>query len=614
MMKCGSLVINTALLPCKAYYFLSLAALASLMPYLPLYMQHIGLNASESAIIYGSMPFITFFVKPLWCMLADKFQKHKLLLILVSVFCAVFSSMCLLVPHVPAVKGPVRVYLLANNSNVTVSKCQWYKSNYETHIEEGYCLQSNEDDNYLHLVNICSLSCEKKDNDTGTIKLCIQRTAYCQDYENFDRLQMQNVSLHLIGENDTQSTLATPAKKCHQYLVDSFEVNSSEFDRIQVKHPLAMECNLACKENTSQERQNVNNRGLTFGLFFLLYLLSQIFQSVTLPLADAMSLSILTEKHRTSWGRTRVFGTLGYALFAVISGLFMDSFTQQKSVSNFYAAFILSGSLSIVSAVSGYFIDIPKDIQCARMMKNLSLLFKDAEICIFLIIIFIFGVFMGVLQTFLFWYLGELCSPKVLMGLTLVVECVSESPMLYFSGWIINKIGHRPILFITLGVYALRFGAYSFLTNPWYVFLIEPTHAITYGLLFAAATEYTDIIAPPGMSATLQGLVGGLHWSLGFGIGSLTAGQIYNKYGGVIMFRSFAISAIVVLLIAWPLEHFVLRARKKFVVEPQKHTEKEDPTQVQQGTNADEKNTVNSVDQVSDDQVNIMVDKHHPSS
>ncbi|XP_013380200.1 major facilitator superfamily domain-containing protein 6 [Lingula anatina] len=595
-MKCRPVKINTPLLPCKLYYFFFLAAMASLVPYLPLYMQHIGLSASESAIVYGSMPFISFFIKPLWCMLADKFHKHKLVLILTSVVGAVFGLMCLLVPQVSAGQEPVRVYLFANNSNVIVSKCQLYELDFNTPTEEDKCPQSNKDGNYLHFISDCSLTCTISDNNTEAAKLCFQRTAYCQDYENFESLQMQNVSLQLIAENVTQAQLdLTPAMKCPQYLIDSFEVNSSQFDSVQVKDPLALKCDLACKESTPQKRQKVNDKGLTFGLFFLLYLLSQMFQAVCLPLADAMSLSILTEKHRTSWGRTRVFGTLGWAMFAVISGLFMDSFTQQTSEPNFYAAFILSGSLSMLAAVSGYFMNIPKDIHCTQMMQNLSLLIKDAEICIFLIIMFIFGMHGGALHTFLFWYLGELCSPKVLMGLTLVVNCAAESPMLYFSGWIINKIGHKAILFITMGVYAIRLGAYSFLTNPWYVFLIEPTHAVTYGLLFAAATEYTDIIAPPGMSATLQGLVGGLHWSLGYGIGSLIAGQIYNKYGGVIMFRSFAISALVALIIVWPLEHFVLH--KKHHSEPQKDTGKKDPAELQLRDNANEKITANSDDQ-----------------
>lgn len=61
----------------------------------------------------------------------------------------------------------------------------------------------------------------------------------------------------------------------------------------------------------------------------------------------------------------------------------------------------------------------------------------------------------------------------------------------------------------------IRLLGYSLLINPWFVLIIEPLHSITFGLMWASAANYANILAPPGMQATVQGLVGGIHFGIG---------------------------------------------------------------------------------------------------
>ena len=87
--------------------------------------------------------------------------------------------------------------------------------------------------------------------------------------------------------------------------------------------------------------------------------------------------------------------------------------------------------------------------------------------------------------------------------------------MLWMSGTIIHKIGVVGVLYLTLICYALRLFVYSMLTNPWFILFVEPTNGVTAGLIYAVATSHATDIAPPGMSATVQGLVGGLQFGIG---------------------------------------------------------------------------------------------------
>ncbi|XP_055348795.1 major facilitator superfamily domain-containing protein 6-like [Paramacrobiotus metropolitanus] len=62
------------LLSLKTLYFFQLGAQSCLVPYVPLYIKHLGLNASENGIIFGSLPFVSMLAKPVTGALSDKFK------------------------------------------------------------------------------------------------------------------------------------------------------------------------------------------------------------------------------------------------------------------------------------------------------------------------------------------------------------------------------------------------------------------------------------------------------------------------------------------------------------------------------------------------------------
>lgn len=78
-------------------------------------------------------------------------------------------------------------------------------------------------------------------------------------------------------------------------------------------------------------------------------------------------------------------------------------------------------------------------------------------------------------------------------------------------GKIIEKIGYEHCLSLSFAFYALRLGLISMATNPWWLlptefFLQGPSFALCYTTIVA----YASAVAPPGTSATMQGLVAGM--------------------------------------------------------------------------------------------------------
>lgn len=105
---------------------------------------------------------------------------------------------------------------------------------------------------------------------------------------------------------------------------------------------------------------------------------------------------------------------------------------------------------------------------------------------------------------------------KTLQGLAMGVQCFGgEVPLFFWSGSIIKRLGHLNCMSLVLGVFAFRFFAYSILTNPIWVLVIELTNGITFGLAYAVLMSYASVIALPGTESTMIGLVGGVFEGVG---------------------------------------------------------------------------------------------------
>lgn len=97
-------------------------ATSSLMPYLTIHMQSIGLTIEEIALIYLALPFTTFLAPPITGFLVDKFGKYKPVVIISFILTAAIHHSLLLIPHQETPGGVPPGYILRhpNKSSVEV--------------------------------------------------------------------------------------------------------------------------------------------------------------------------------------------------------------------------------------------------------------------------------------------------------------------------------------------------------------------------------------------------------------------------------------------------------------------------------------------------------------
>ncbi|KAK7482922.1 hypothetical protein BaRGS_00025822 [Batillaria attramentaria] len=293
---------------------------------------------------------------------------------------------------------------------------------------------------------------------------------------------------------------------------------------------------------------------------FFISLIANLAFSPVFSLADAATFDLLRDRPER-YGKQRMWGTVGFALFAIASTFAMYFMTQQGSQTNYTVSFYIFAVLCCCATLIAYFLDLSAAITCGgNMLRHFCALVSHPQVLVFLVVVLYFGMVTGVLEGFLFIYLHGLGAEPLVFGFSLVINCLFEVPLLFLSGIVIKRIGAVFCLYIALVALAIRMLGYSLLGNPWVVLVIEPLHGVTFGVMWAAATTHAAAIAPAGMSATIQGLVGGIHFGIGKGIGSIVTGFMFDQLGRRTTFHVYAGVTVGLLVFYAILNQFVFKS------------------------------------------------------
>jgi PPP family 3-phenylpropionic acid transporter len=309
--------------------------------------------------------------------------------------------------------------------------------------------------------------------------------------------------------------------------------------------------------------------GILLGNTFVFYvgwmvLFAIIFNPVP-PLLDSLTLDYVERKQKlspeksgtfgqVSYGKLRMFGSVGWLAFGPIVGSFIEG-------RDFGLLFPIAAGLYLVSCIFVFQIRQEKSAEGSLAMnwQNLLPVLKNRQLLIFLFIIFLVAIASMCIQTFYAVYLDEIGASSSLIGWAFSVEGISELPFYFIAIYIIKRLGLQKTLIITLLVAAIRMLLYSFISTPVIAVMVEVTHGISFALFFVTIVEYVNYLVPSEWRATGQSLLWAFYYGIGAIVGNIWAGFLIDKYSAQSMFRVNGILLIVVLLIA----AFVLLPRKE---------------------------------------------------
>lgn len=265
-----------------------------------------------------------------------------------------------------------------------------------------------------------------------------------------------------------------------------------------------------------------------FWVYFLLRFLGTTMLSGGVTMMDPIALTMI-EKYGGDFGRERLFSMFGMAIFSPITGFLIDYSSKELAYTDYSAAFYTYDILLVVSSIAVLLMPLGDKMPADNVFRDLWNLLKMPHVMCFIVFLFVLGNFWGFIESFLFLYLKELGAPNSLLGVTITVGTVSSIPFLYTAEKITRMFGHVNLIVIAFFSHACRLVGYSFIENAWWCFPFEAMEALSCHLMWVAAATYCSILAPKNLLATLIGVLGMAHFSLGRGSGSFTGGFLISK-------------------------------------------------------------------------------------
>ncbi|KAI9905444.1 hypothetical protein PsorP6_013425 [Peronosclerospora sorghi] len=277
----------------------------------------------------------------------------------------------------------------------------------------------------------------------------------------------------------------------------------------------------------------------SFDWMVVVIILSNFQVAPTGSLLDHTVLNLL-DKVGGEYGKQRLFGALGYGAGAYITGLIV-------AVAGISWSFNVSLALGLASLLVLRL--IPRMQQHSRLLDeallesgalgtSASFLDKARLICemvdvlVLLGVVFLMGLMYGVLSSFLTLNLYNLSGENAqIVGIAIMCETASELPAFFYSHAFIQRFGIVNVLLLSIIGYALRLSYYAVMTNAWYAIPFEFLHGVTYGLAWAACTQYVYTAAPAGCEGTIMGILNAVQNGLARGMGTLIGGYFYQHYG-----------------------------------------------------------------------------------
>uniref|UniRef100_A0A1I8NSP7 Major facilitator superfamily (MFS) profile domain-containing protein n=1 Tax=Stomoxys calcitrans TaxID=35570 RepID=A0A1I8NSP7_STOCA len=511
-------VINKRLLPIKAHYFFFMAAMGPILPQLAVIGKGFGISAEVMGYIMCILPVMYVIAKPMFGFVADYFSHFRK-----SIFIALIVGMTLsyaafyFIPPSPgSFITPDEVW------NVSLTTQNISTCNPELLNENNLCYNTHK--------------AECSDNSTP-----MTFEAYFVDVFN-PALAPLNLSSNFVKNSRDLHICLELDHKMPQNIATSL-FNGT--------------CNFRADLQTSCLYSSA-----TFWLFVLFLFAGTIGFNVTNSISDAICFDMLGDMAENKYGNQRVWGTIGFGLTSLIAGIVVDLWTVE-TIKSFTPALVIMLIFSVFDLFSVSKLKLPKLSSSESITRDVWECISQPSVATFLVFATIAGIIDSFIIFYMFWHVEDVAKEtgftdqiKLIEGCVVAAECLAgEVPFFFYSGKIIKKLGYVHCMSMCFFFYAIRLALISWIPNPWYLVGVELFfQGCTYALCYTVIVAYASEVAPPGTSATIQGLIAGMDDGLGFSIGSLIGGLAMNRFGGRNSFKYFSILAICTCV-----AHIVLR-------------------------------------------------------
>ncbi|VVC36471.1 Major facilitator superfamily domain,Major facilitator superfamily associated domain [Cinara cedri] len=269
-------------------------------------------------------------------------------------------------------------------------------------------------------------------------------------------------------------------------------------------------------------------------------------------LEDTICVNLLGDQ-KNEYGKQRLWGSVGWSFFAIVSGVCVDWYSEGQHLKNYDPAFFISLLCFAIDMIL-----VIQENDNTVMNSNVSKIFAEGKVIAFLLWVIMFGFFMSFVWNFVFWYLEDLSDQyhpetksqmKTLQGLSLIVQCFAgEVPSFFLSNYVLKRVNQMTVFSLMFLMFTVGFSTYSFVRNPLWTLPIEIINGASFGMTFSAGISYATMLAPIGAEGFFQSMFSTAMYGVGAPVGSLTGGFMFKNLGSINSFRLLGLIAFVMFV------------------------------------------------------------------
>lgn len=272
-----------------------------------------------------------------------------------------------------------------------------------------------------------------------------------------------------------------------------------------------------------------------------------------MPIVDNSVMELIAN-NRDRYGKLRLWGSVGWAAASPFIGLLIE----RSGLSSMFIAYIVLMGIGLLISLQ---MTVSQAGIGTKYWTGLRSLISNPGWWRFLVAVFVFGFGTAVINSYLFLYMDELGASKTLMGLSLTLATVSEVPILFYSGRLLNRFGITSLMIFAMILLAVRLLAFSIIGLPVLVVLFQILHGPAYSVMWVSGVSFAALHAPRGMGATAQGLFAAVLLGLSAASGAFVGGILLESSGSAAMFR------LVGFFVLFGIVSFLLLSRRKSSLE-----------------------------------------------
>lgn len=276
-------------------------------------------------------------------------------------------------------------------------------------------------------------------------------------------------------------------------------------------------------------------------LLFFLVICSFFFISPIGPLTDSINYRV-AEEVGISFGSIRLFGSIGYGIAALLSGMILDKI----GMDSLSYLFLGSGLLALALAWC-----LPNQSTSAKPISlgGVKQFLTYRPVLWMLLILTMISIPHRTNDSFLGVYIQELGGSNALVGRAWFLGTVSEATAFALGMYWLKKDRELHLMAIATIFYIIRYFLSSIAPSPEWIAWLQLFHGCTYAFFYAAAIQYIYNTAPDELKATGQTVFGAIFFGLSGIIGSTAGGWVLELYGGHTLYQAMASMALVSFLL-----------------------------------------------------------------